>query len=755
MEIAYIEIQNFRKLKSCRVEISSKETILVGANNSGKTSAMDCMILFLKKGCRRHIGITDFTLSNWVNINQIGTEWRDADEGKKPDLTLRKWLPYLPSMDIWLQVQKCDIHHVVHILPTLDWKPETKLGIRLMFTPRDVGELYKDFVSKSKDARAAEEFIENGEPSRFIWPKTMKDYLDRELHKHFEVQAYILDPEKGPEYEESGTVKPQPLPDGSKRLDREPFGGLFKIDTINAQRWFADPQTGNESSGGFASLSTQLRQYFIQHLDPYEFPDADDVKALQAIEAAKMVFDDRLRDSFKPAISELEGLNYPGFGDPGISLTSRISAADSLDHKAAVQFAVSPDSDDDQVLSLPEQYNGLGYQNLISIVFKLIRFRDEWMRIGKAKTRNRDDVSIEPLHIVLIEEPEAHLHPQAQRVFIKKAYQVLRNNDDLKANQYNYRTQMIVSTHSSHIAHESDFACLRYFRREPAEGSGKIPLATVVNLSNTFGDEDETSKFVKRYVKSTHCDLFFADAAILVEGSAERMLAPHFIRNRFPELNQAYISILEIGGSHAHRLKPLLETLGLLSLIITDLDSIGESSLGKVFPERAKRYRTGNTTIKEWVPGKELLDVLLDLSENEKQSESGLVRVAYQIPIKIKEEANRVEEVIPYTFEDSLALSNTDSFKGYQVSKGLLKKLVEALNKESLHNINKAMFEAVTGSNASKAELALELLCLTDPQELEPPNYILNGLKWLETKLHNRKQSFTGTRMPGGGNVRL
>jgi len=64
MKIVFVEIQNYRKLQSCRVEIASQETILVGANNSGKTSAMDAMILFLKKNRRKNIATTDFTLSN-------------------------------------------------------------------------------------------------------------------------------------------------------------------------------------------------------------------------------------------------------------------------------------------------------------------------------------------------------------------------------------------------------------------------------------------------------------------------------------------------------------------------------------------------------------------------------------------------------------------------------------------------------------------------------------------------------------------
>ena len=73
--------------------------------------------------------------------------------------------------------------------------------------------------------------------------------------------------------------------------------------------------------------------------------------------------------------------------------------------------------------------------------------------------------------------------------------------------------------------------------------------------------------------------MFFADAVILVEGPAERILIPHFIRQNFPHLTSCYISLLEIGGSHAHRLRPLIENLGLTSLIITDIDSFKKEAV--------------------------------------------------------------------------------------------------------------------------------------------------------------------------------
>jgi predicted ATP-dependent endonuclease of OLD family len=116
-------------------------------------------------------------------------------------------------------------------------------------------------------------------------------------------------------------------------------------------------------------------------------------------------------------------------------------------------------------------------------------------------------------------------------VFIKKAYDVLRYHTDLgKKSQFS--TQLVISTHSSHIAHEIDFESLRYFKRMPATCADSAPCAKVVNLSTTFGDGSDTAKFATRYLKTTHCDLFFADAAILVEGPAERMLVPPLCQDR-------------------------------------------------------------------------------------------------------------------------------------------------------------------------------------------------------------------------------
>jgi predicted ATP-dependent endonuclease of OLD family len=733
MRIDHIDIKNFRKLKSCRIDLAKENTIFVGANNSGKTSAMNALMMFLKKSKRKEISTTDFTLSNWAAINKIGKDWATSSNSCAPDLTAELWRPLLPLIDVWIQVEDKQIHYVSHILPTLDWNGEL-LGIRLVFEPNNPEELYKGFMAAFTAAQDTMSSHQNDGKNDSkvllsLWPKSMRDFLDKdkELHKYFTINAYLLDPSKCEQAE------PQKLPEGVEPLDGDPFDGLFKIDIINAQRGFSDANAGEGSTNTDRRLSSQLRHYFDKHLDPTELPDVSDLEALNTIEAARTAFDEKLKTSFSDAIRELEGLNYPGFSNPQILLSSKVNPLEGLNHDSAVQFKVVRDDEsayDD--LCLPEKYNGLGYQNLISMIFSLIRFRDEWMRVGKAGKRDSiDSSSIEPLHLVLIEEPEAHLHAQVQQVFIKKAYDVLRNHPDLKDKQFS--TQMVVSTHSSHLAHETQFTSLRYFRRQHLEKPEDVPCVTVVNMTTTFGDDTDTGRFADRYLRTTHCDLFFADAVILVEGPAERILVPHFIRYHYPELDKSCISLLEIGGSHAHRLQPLIEALGLLTLVITDLDSIGSDTSKKVLPEKGKNYRTGNDTLKKWVPCKESLDEILHVSSTDKVTADGQVRVAFPSVTAVSYPGGNPELVIPYTFEDALVLGNLTLFRGLTGQTGLIKKMVGAVNKPLLNDACQTMFEAL--DNGKKAEMALDLLYTTEPFQLPPPQYIAEGLKWLEKKL--------------------
>ncbi|MDD4965022.1 MAG: AAA family ATPase [Gallionella sp.] len=748
MRIKFVEIQNFRKLESIRIDFAEETTLLVGANNSGKTSAMVALGHFLSD--KKHFTTNDFTLSNWTEINQIGRNW-EGHPSNPP--TLAEWEHLLPSIDVWLHVEDNEIHRVSHLLPTLDWKGGA-IGVRLRLEPEKLDDLYKNYLSSIDGIKTLKgETANSGACNVTLWPKTMHDYLTRRLGSDFVVRAYTLDPEKCA-LPNKGIAAPQPLSNQCESI-KAPFNGLIRIDQINAQRGFedahskADQADESNKSSDKQKLSEQLRAYYSKHLNPTQFPDASDLVALQAIEEAQGKFNDTLKSKFSASLTELTELGYPGLTDAKLSISSKIGLVDGLNHDAAVQYEVISQTGEaiPHALQLPEQYNGLGYQNLISMFFKLMRFRDDWMQVGKvakkAVSDTKESSSPPLLHLVLLEEPEAHLHVQVQQVFIRKAYDVLRKHEHLGKNK-KLTTQLIVSTHSSHIAHECDFSWLRYFRRFPASELGKVPTSTVVNLSEVFGQGDATEKFVTRYLKATHCDLFFADAAILVEGSAERMLIPHFIRTKFPSLSQCYITLLEIGGSHAHSLRPLLEHLGLITLIITDLDAAESAGHHKsAQPKRGKNQITGNSTLKDWIPKATKIDELLDAQESAKLDEFALIRVAYQIPTQVQlVEAGNVEEALSNTFEDALVFENWALFD-QQTSTGLMAKFCDAIqNHKTAAALGEAMFE-ILKSSKKKAEFSLELLYSDESGEIVAPRYIHEGLSWLQKLL--QKQSDTST----------
>lgn len=565
-----------------------------------------------------------------------------------------------------------------------------------------------------------------------------------------------LDPEKlvSPK---NGIATPQALSVGSEPIEGDPFKKLIRIDEISAQRGFgfatasnrgSDSEEGGTSRGG-RKLSSQLRNYYTQHLDPFDQPEPKDLEALQALHSAQAAFGERLATCFSTALKELEDIGYPGVTDPKLTITTSIKPIDGLNHASAVQYEVPTHLKDGKGFAhrLPEDSNGLGYQNLVSIVFALMGFRDKWMKVGKASKSTAPEEALRPpLHLVLIEEPEAHLHAQVQQVFIKQAYDVLRKHDQLK-DAKDLCTQLVISTHSSHLAHEADFASLRYFRRLPvkAEG-GSVPVSCVVNLSETFGSGKETGRFVRRYLKATHCDLFFADGAVLVEGPAERILVPHFVRKRdqYEYLRRCYITWLEIGGSHAHRLKPLLEHLGLNTLIITDLDS-KDAAGASVPPVRGSGLKARNETLKTWIPAIEELDMLLDKKPEEivLNDPSGYgIRVAYQQPISAKFKTKEDKEALANTFEDALVYENLDLFQKMQGA-GLMGRIRKSLDAATdLGDLAPRMLADL--AKGGKAEFIMDLLDSDEIETMKVPAYIDRGLLWLAAQLKRKEDGIAG-----------
>ena len=710
MKIAFINIRNFRKLRDVIIDFSDETTLFVGANNSGKTSAMDALYKFLIKN--DDFVYNDITVTNRSLINEIGDKWIPS-EAEKPNNS-DDWADISPIMDVWLEVRNDELHYVANIIPTLEWSGG-KLGVRLSCLPKDIGKLFDDYKNAYEQARKTEKSKSNAGDVK-LQPQNLCGFIENSLNKYFEIKAFILDPQK---------INEQQRTDFDCECDvKNPFNGLIKIDMIAAQRGFTDAA----SSNNIASLSQQFRAYYEKHLDIDKATSPEDLETLSALQAAHKTFDGTLAIKFKDALTELETLGYPGITDPKITIESKLKEKNAFEHDSAVQYALSDTATD---VKLPEKYNGLGYQNLISIAFRLMSFRDDRTHEKKA-AKDEDADKIVPLHLVLVEEPEVHLHVQVQQVMIKKAYSILTNSPLLKNN--NFETQLVVSTHSSHIAREVKFENIRYFKRIPANSQCLIATSKVVNLTDTFGEDEKTEKFVQRYLDVTHCDLFFADAVIFVEGTSEAVFVPYFIKHNFPELDSRYISILPIGGSHSHKFKPLIEKLGIHALVITDIDPVNKNDSRKsIAPKRDKNIISGNAAIREWGISQNSgnsLCYLLDLANDKKEislSDNTQIKISYQTAIKAEK-----HEFLSATFEGALIYSNLTEIKDIDSGTFASGKMIDDIkNIASKEDISEDVYKIVRENN--KVSFALNLLY--NLENVVTPPYIQEGLCWLQEKL--------------------
>ena len=251
MRIDFVEIQNFRRLAVIRIDFSEKTTLFVGANNSGKTSAIIVLRYFLIQ--QSAFSVYDIPLAHWASINELG----DAFEKAREEVPHYKWKELLPSLDVWLKVSEGEIHHVAHLIPTLDWNPDEGIGVRLQLEPENPDELLKAYL-KERNA-ACETLKTNNRPRPKTAPRKDKerqsewkrkacekicalarnlmDFLKKRISNSLTVNAYLLDPSKKTA-PIAGVAQPQKLPDDAEPLGGNPFKGLIKIDEVPAHRGY-------------------------------------------------------------------------------------------------------------------------------------------------------------------------------------------------------------------------------------------------------------------------------------------------------------------------------------------------------------------------------------------------------------------------------------------------------------------------------------------------------------------------------------
>lgn len=240
-----------------------------------------------------------------------------------------------------------------------------------------------------------------------------------------------------------------------------------------------------------------------------------------------------LRSDITETIKDAAGQTY---APAALSIKSDLSSeADEIFQSLKLFIGESNDGHEGPIHGL-----SLGGANLIYLTLKLLEFKYQ-----KAKEASAN--------ILLIEEPEAHIHTHIQKTLFDR----LQFHD----------TQIIYSTHSTQISEVSNVRNVNILGKVGAACEGYQP-------TNGLGEPEVGN--IQRYLDAVRSNLLFAKSVILVEGDAEEILIPLLIKNVLGlSLDEMGISLINIRSTGFKNVAVLFHGTRIRKkcAILTDLDA--------------------------------------------------------------------------------------------------------------------------------------------------------------------------------------
>jgi len=189
-------------------------------------------------------------------------------------------------------------------------------------------------------------------------------------------------------------------------------------------------------------------------------------------------------------------------------------------------------------LALPATFNGLGYNNLvyISLLLASMDFDSDFNRHGQ-------NTLVFPM--LVLEEPEAHLHPALQ-------YKLLRF---IRERRVSRSRQVFLTTHSTHVTVAAGLDSIVCMSAPTKKEDPRVSYPGKVFADTQQGQTSK--KYVERFLDATKSAMLFAKAIILVEGLAEQLLIPCLAEYVELPLETKHVALIPVGGLTFKHFLPL------------------------------------------------------------------------------------------------------------------------------------------------------------------------------------------------------
>ena len=684
MKITKIEINHFRALENFALSIEEDLSVIIGKNNTGKTSLLSILDRFLGES-KSSFEFHDF------NKKYLASKFPFNQEEV---LSAEEYDPFYISLTMHIEYNETDyIGNLAKLFMSLDPKDKTAI-IRFEYVMT-----YELYLSAVKDY--ATYCSKAGKKKR-----TIREYIEKNHSKYFKQIIKSVNPADTEEYVE---IK-----------EKSDVQRIINFKYIKAIR---DVSNLDEAK----AKSQTLSKLAVKYCEARRQETLDESLLDDVLKESDVKLDQSYKKIFKDVITDIERFSY-GKGEAKISVKSMLSASTLIKENANVVYSKETEF-------LPEEYNGLGYMNLFAMIFYINIQIDEFRKITKASQTPSD------INLLYIEEPEAHTHPQMQYVFIKNIQAKLQEGRKGKEGEDEINLQMILSSHSSHIVSQSDFEKIKFFYRENDAIYSKNLSDLKTEMIDSGDDGENRFRFLKQYLTLERSELFFADKVIFVEGDTERILINAMMQKTdiankdtdgYVPLMSQNISVVEV-GAYSHIFDEFISYLGIKALIITDIDSTkGKiASNGRTYYEACKvssGEATSNASLKHYfnnIP----FDKLKSLKKSEKvltknaegkwiSNPNGMVRIAYQT-IQKRYHAR--------SFEDAFICCNYEFVKQHKNEfKGLK-------NRNVIKDSKGAYYEIANKCIDKKSAFATDILYFSDDNYSNwiIPDYIKEGLEWL------------------------